>query len=219
MTFHIGRILENPDVSQMSAEYIYGSRSEQRFIPCTVASGNGEPGGNFGRIRGGTVLTRYDEDCGHEELVNSCRPYGETTADGEGTSSNTLIVNDASCYFVGDYILVDGSETEIIAIDGLELTLGSDESWADGDEVVLAKPDGQGGYVACQPCGILYMDVDTWLRRSYSGENMHTSVPAQLHVVGTVRRERIIGLGPVAEIALRLGSGTNILFFDLADIS
>lgn len=216
MSYVIGKVLENPSTSQMSREYIYGNREDQRFIPCTVAEGNGNPNGYFGRVRGGTVMTRMQGIGILPETTDfMVRPYQETVTLELGVDANEIEVLNADALFPGDTILIggaDGDAAVIVSKIGNVLTLDDNYTWDEGDVVVLAREVAPDTFAPCVACGILYMDVDTWLRRDYSGNHVHISVPAKLHIEGSVNRARLIGLGPNAETELRSGSGTNILF-------
>lgn len=218
MSYVIGKVLESPNVSQMSREYIYGNREDQRFIPCTVAEGNGTPNGNFGRVRGGTVMTRMlSIGILPEDTDFMVRPYQETSTPELGLDATEIEVLNADALFPGDAILIgdpDNSPAQafIVSKVGNVLTLDDEYTWDEGAPVVLAREGAPDDYVPCVACGILYMDVDTWLRRDYSGNHVYTSVAAKLHIAGSVVRNRLIGLGPDAEAELRSGSGTNILF-------
>ena len=99
------------------------------------------PGGGWldsaARYRGETIIPA-GTPIAQDPSGGAHLPWKGTLANGAGTASTALVVDDASFYSVGDAIYVGGSDRTVAAVDYATnaITLNSAATWADNSLVV-----------------------------------------------------------------------------------
>ncbi|MFH5805435.1 hypothetical protein [Alienimonas sp. DA493] len=115
------------------------------------------------------------------------RPWVAATADGAGTSSTALTVDDASGYAVGDAIYVGSTATTVSAVDyGTNvITLAAAATWTDGAAIHPSN-----GYAAANPVvGIVSDEFGVDL----SADRLRDDDTARIQVAGPVKAWMVYG--------------------------
>lgn len=114
-------------------------------------------------------------------------PFKATLANGAGTTSTTLIVDDASLFLVGDPIYVGATATTVSAINYTTntITLAAAATWTDNSTVAPSN-----GYrAATDVAGILSDEFGVDLQP----DGVDEDVPARMLIRGRVKADAIIG--------------------------
>lgn len=169
---------------------------EDRF---TMASDNGATDGEFGKVERLTLMQYVDTA---SDL--RVRPYAKTLANGAGAGSSTLIVDDASNFYVGDAIFIAGTDsTETVqSIDKSTetITLTGNATWSDNDEISISASN--------ELLGVLLHDTTTYEGAVDSdGAVVHRDRRCMLLTIGVVNRTRVVGDVSVAETEASVGHG------------
>lgn len=168
-------------------------------VPILLDSGAFDGGntGKTGEIRAGWLLGRLSAS-------NRFVPCKRTRANGSGSTSVTLIVDNAAAFKVGDSVTLAGTNsTAVSAINysSNTLTLAVSRSWS--DDAVIASGDG-----ASVPRGVLLDNVT--MQQSDESAASHKS--AGMLIQGAVKVAKL--LGDVSSIRLDVSGIYGIRFSD-----
>lgn len=183
-------------------------KDREIIVPVTLDGTNSYDGGQSSGyekyIRGGWLLAQ-------DSTSKKWMPVKRSKANGAGSATATLIVDNSAAFVVGDTVIVGtnaGSVVTAITYSTHTLTLTAAKTWADNDPVYVAG--GQGTARA------ILLDDEVILRTVERNANSDKSANAM--ILGYADQDKILGdIAAVLEDYDSANSLKNIIFDDYQD--